>query len=94
MSAVEKEEESPRYSIPSYFNQTPYYVYKAVRQLLDRYDIPLYHIPVKNRFKHYFTKILHFGTNAENKYNNYKKNLPLLREGFYSIECGNIFDEE
>ena len=47
MSAVEKEEESPRYSIPSYFNQTPYYVYKAVRQLLDRYDIPLYHIPVK-----------------------------------------------
>ena len=83
---VEKEE-SPRYPIP-YFNPTPYYVYKAVRQLLDRNDIPPYHIPVKNSFIDYFTKFLHFGVNAENEYNEYLKNLPLI------TMCGNVFDEE
>ena len=61
---------------------------KAVRQLLDRNDIPPYHIPVKNSFIHYFTKILHFGVNAENEYNDHLKNLPLI------TMCGNVFDEE
>ena len=56
MSAVEKEEESPRYPIPSYFNPTPYYVYKVVRQLLDRYDIPPRHISKKINFIHFLLK--------------------------------------
>ena len=77
-SVHEEKEESPRYPIPSYFNPTPYYVYKAVRQLLDRNDIPPSHISAKSNFCHYFTKILHYGVNAENEYNDHLKNLPLI----------------
>ena len=81
--------ESPRYPIPSYFNPTPYYVYKAVRQLLDRDDIPPCNIKKKKKKNiHFFTKILHYGKNAENRYNDYIKNQHLLSE------CGNICDEE
>lgn len=53
------------------------------------YHLLPYHLPVKDTFIHYFTKILHFGTNAKNEYDDYiKKNLHLINE------CGNVFDEE
>ena len=81
-------QEDNRYSIPDNFNPTQYCVYRAVRGLLDRDDIPPVYLPLKNRFIHYFTKILHFGVNAENRFNDHLKNLPLI------TMCGNVFDEE
>ena len=84
----QKDNKSLRYSIPNYFNPTPYCVYKAVRRLFDRSDIPPVHLPLRNRFTHYFTKILHFGTDAKNHNNDYLKNAYLTKI------CGNILDEE
>ena len=88
MSAVYVEkEESPRYPIPYDFNPTPYCVFKAVRQLLRSCDRPCWY-GLKITFNNYFTKILHYGVNAENEYNDHLKNLPLI------TMCGNVFDEE
>ena len=84
----QKDNKSLRYSIPNYFNPTPYCVYKAVRRLFDRSDIPPVHLPLRNRFTYYFTKILHFGTDAKNHNNDYLKNAYLTKI------CGNILDEE
>ena len=81
-------QEDNRYSIPDNFNPTQYCVYRAVRGLLDRDDIPPVYLPLKNRFIHYFTKILHFGTDYQNLVEDNLKNDHLTKI------CGKILDED
>ena len=79
-SPRQKERESPRYPIPSYFNPSTYTIFRAVKRLLDRYDLPIDHEDLLRTFKSSFAKILCFGNNAENRYNDHLKNLTLLKE--------------
>ena len=83
MLVVEKKE-SPRYPIPRFFNPNPYYVYEAVRRLTE-YSSKNVGGRFKN-FKEYFPKILYYGLNAENEYNDYKENLNLVNYSGYALK--------
>lgn len=83
MLVVEKKE-SPRYPIPRFFNPNPYYVYEAVRRLTE-YSSKNVGGRLKN-FKEYFPKILYYGLNAENEYNDYKENLNLVNYSGYALK--------
>lgn len=83
MLVVEKKE-SPRYPIPRFSNPNPYYVYEAVRRLTE-YSSKNVGGRLKN-FKEYFPKILYYGLNAENEYNDYKENLNLVNYSGYALK--------
>lgn len=83
MLVVEKKE-SPRYPIPRFFNPNPYYVYEAVRRLTE-YSSKNVGGRFKN-LKEYFPKIMCYGLNAENEYNDYKENLNLVNYSGYALK--------